>query len=388
MVKARATAEGHGAMSSIYIFSILLLVDWVLGFAIGWYTRGAMSRSLGLAPSSSLDEDKNGLAPDVDLDQLKSLQNEVRQELSIHAAALTEFERFLKALLADTDEAVAKSLNHQLHHVRSANRQVTGVLQRASGQLSGYVRFCGQLLVREQRQVDDYQGQTAELSEILATVDDQSVAEGQIHELSSKVQGLQQENTQLRQELEDCQNALSEQMSAADAAAANVRVDVVTQLPNRRAFEEKVAELQTAFERDGHAYLVVFLDVDDFQRINDQYGHAVGDAALAMLGRVFRECQRFGQHVSRFDGEQFALLLTSHDLESARAAAEQYREKVEAACLRFADSKVRTTASVGVAQVIQGEPQRGVIVRASAALAAAQEAGGNQVCLNDDAKPV
>ena len=373
-------------MSSIYIFSIVLLVDWVLGFAIGWYSRGAMSRSVGIAPSSSLDDARDEAAPDVDLEQLKSLQHEVRQELSIHAAALSEFERFLKALLADSDEAVAKSLSHQLHHVRGANRQVTGVLQRASGQLSYYVRFCGQLLAKEQRHVDDYQGKTAELSEILAIVDGQSAVEGQFQELASKVQDLQQENTQLRQDLDDCQNALSEQMSAADAAAANVRVDVVTQLPNRRAFEEKVAELQTAFERDRKPYVVVFLDVDDFQQINEQYGHAVGDAALAMLGRVFRECQRPDQHMSRFDGEQFALLLTSDDLERARAVAEQYREKVEAACLRFADSKVRTTASVGVARSIEGESRRGVIVRAAAALAAARDAGGNQVCLDNETK--
>jgi diguanylate cyclase (GGDEF)-like protein len=374
-------------MESIYAFVVLLLIDWILGFAVGWFSRGAIVRRSSSGRLSPADEDERGRVTGDELQSLKSLHAEVRRELSTHAATLHRFEHFVQSLLADADEGLAQSLREQLGRVRSANQQVMAILQRASGQLSYLVRFCGQLLANEQRQIDGYRGTTARLDEILAAVDSQSVAEGRMEELVTRVRSLQQQNARLQQELDDCQAALSEQISAASLAVENVRVDVLTQLPNRRGFEEKLAELQEEFTRDGRAYVVVFIDIDRFQETNDQFGHAVGDAALAMLGRVFRENQSKGQHVSRFDGDQFALLLPNYTLDQARAVAGKFREKVEGACLRFADSQVRATASLGVAQAVKGEPQRGVIVRAESALAAAKRAGGNQVYLDKQAEP-
>jgi diguanylate cyclase (GGDEF)-like protein len=303
----------------------------------------------------------------------------------VHSAALGELEQFLETLLGDVDAALNLSLNRHLTQVRQANRRVIGVLQRASGQLSCYVRFCGQLLAKEKQQVDQYRHKTADLEEILAAVEGQAATSGHIQQLTANVQDLQNENTRLRRQLDDCQKELAEQMAAADAAAANVRVDVMTQLPNRRAFEEGVAGLQEEFERDGEAYAVAFLDVDNLQDVNQQHGSAVGDAALAMLGRVFRETQRTGQRLARFDGDQFALLLSGYELEQAAAVAENFREKVENACLRLTHSQVRVTASVGVARACVGEPRRGTIVRAQAALTVAQQAGGNRVCVDQGA---
>jgi diguanylate cyclase (GGDEF)-like protein/PAS domain S-box-containing protein len=134
------------------------------------------------------------------------------------------------------------------------------------------------------------------------------------------------------------------------------RVDVLTGLPNRRQFDERIAEAMTRSRRTKQAMAVVFLDIDHFKSINDSIGHAGGDAVLCEFARRLRACVRSTDTVARLAGDEFVVLLDSIDggSEFGRLA-----EKI-VACIRppfhVADQALVVTTSAGVA-VFEGGRQ-------------------------------
>jgi len=197
------------------------------------------------------------------------------------------------------------------------------------------------------------------------------------------VHDLRQSNKSLRSGLDECKQKLAEQTARAEGAETDARVDVLTQLPNRRAFEEKLRELRTLYRRRGQPYVLVLFDVDCFKLINDTYGHSTGDAVLAMLGRTMRNCRRATDHISRFGGEEFALLIPLCTKEQAEIVAERYRKRIAAASLRYDGQRLQVTASAGAAAVNSDEGNDTVIERADMALYAAKKAGRNCSCIDD-----
>lgn len=107
-------------------------------------------------------------------------------------------------------------------------------------------------------------------------------------------------------------------------------VDELTGLYNRRYFNDAVAREVERFKRFGQRFSLIMLDVDHFKRFNDTYGHTAGDLALKCVATVLRETARTFDHVVRYGGEEFALILPHTDGEQALAAAERLRCAVAA----------------------------------------------------------
>ena len=155
--------------------------------------------------------------------------------------------------------------------------------------------------------------------------------------------------------------------------------DALTGLLNRRALAPLLRRQVGRLRRYGETYAVLMVDVDHFKRINDSFGHAVGDAALVNLARLMREAARDVDHIVRMGGEEFCLVLPHTDLDGALQFGIRLRKVVGSA---DADACVPMTVSVGVA-VAQSldEPADAVIARADAALYRAKAAGRDQVML-------
>ena len=125
--------------------------------------------------------------------------------------------------------------------------------------------------------------------------------------------------------------------------------DGLTKITNRRHFME-VFELEfMRAERYSAAMTYVMIDLDHFKRINDEYGHLVGDRALIACANVLREGLRAHDVVARYGGEEFALLLPETDLAGARVVAERYRRRIEETTIAVGEQTVNMTASLGVA---------------------------------------
>lgn len=124
--------------------------------------------------------------------------------------------------------------------------------------------------------------------------------------------------------------------------------DSLTKVFNRRKLiEESERELQRC-RRYGHELSLVMLDVDDFKRINDTYGHQAGDEMLRQVARICRERLRATDLIGRYGGEEFLLLLPDTGREAACRVAEEIRSQLDAFEISYRNETLRVTASFGV----------------------------------------
>ena len=163
--------------------------------------------------------------------------------------------------------------------------------------------------------------------------------------------------------------------------------DEVTGLYNRRFFSLRLEEEISRFRRFNHPVSVVVLDLDGFKSVNDEFGHAVGDETLRDVGQILMKHSRGINVVSRYGGDEFAVLLVETSKAGARLYADRIREVV--AKHPFPHGKV-VTASFGVASLPDDETGTAEdLFRASdEALYAAKRAGKNQVAATPSAQRV
>ena len=159
--------------------------------------------------------------------------------------------------------------------------------------------------------------------------------------------------------------------------------DGLTQLINRNLFMEQATELLAeAEERQGEMVFAI-LDIDHFKRINDTFGHACGDAALAHVSEIFRTVTRPDDLVCRFGGEEFALLING-SRQTAGRALDRMRLQLEMSRLTFAGHQIKLTASFGAAATAEcGYNIDYLYNTADKALYAAKQAGRNRLEWSD-----
>lgn len=164
-----------------------------------------------------------------------------------------------------------------------------------------------------------------------------------------------------------------------DERELQASTDVLTGLANRRRMNHLLARL----DRDGSAYAVIVADLDHFKRINDTYGHEVGDRCLKVFAQTLRDGCREGDLPCRPGGEEFAVVLPRAGLDAARAVAERIRVSLESASRA---TGIGFSASFGVAaRPRDGEDANAVLSAADAALYRAKESGRNRVCAAGEA---
>ena len=127
---------------------------------------------------------------------------------------------------------------------------------------------------------------------------------------------------------------------------------------------------------------LMMLDVDHFKRINDNYGHEVGDMALEELVRISRETLRDSDVMARIGGEEFAAILPETDLAGGVTLAERLRENIEANRFEAGEARIAFTASIGVTDVrAEDAGIEDMLNRADKGLYCAKERGRNQVAM-------
>ncbi len=156
--------------------------------------------------------------------------------------------------------------------------------------------------------------------------------------------------------------------------------DVLTNLLNRRRFMSLAETEWSRFQRYHRPLSLMLFDIDHFKFINDQFGNAVGDQALAFLAEVCRQDRRTSDVVARVGGDKFAVLLPETDLDQARMAADRLRQAVAARPIACSDTHMLVTVSVGIAQATLSMAGMDAMLRAAdRALYQAKSAGRNRV---------
>lgn len=168
--------------------------------------------------------------------------------------------------------------------------------------------------------------------------------------------------------------------AAKEQAEALARTDELTGLNNRRAFLEQGTHLLNQAMRFKHPTSLIMLDVDHFKRINDTYGHAIGDDALKSLAEILRRMVRKVDVVGRIGGEEFALILPETNMADAATFAERLRVLISNASLATHQGELRMTASFGIAPYDHGGMSLDKLIsKADEALYRAKENGRDRI---------
>jgi len=169
--------------------------------------------------------------------------------------------------------------------------------------------------------------------------------------------GLEQRVAERTAELERVareREKLVEDLAAATALLTRQsREDVLTGLPNRRHFDERLAEEVARAQRHHHPLSLVLADLDHFKGINDSHGHAIGDEVLRHVAALIRRHCRAADIIARYGGEEFALLMPETPLEGAARLAEDLRVALERHAWNSIQPGLQVTMSFGVAQVVR-----------------------------------
>lgn len=158
--------------------------------------------------------------------------------------------------------------------------------------------------------------------------------------------------------------------------------DSLTGLMNRRSIMVALEHEQALRERKPHPCAVLIVDIDHFKRINDTYGHNMGDWALQAVAEVLKVGVRDMDFVARWGGEEFLIILPFADTQTALPVAERLRQGIADLRIPTKDAEITITATLGLTELRAQEPSDMAIQRADVALYKGKHAGRNQVVIN------
>lgn len=160
-------------------------------------------------------------------------------------------------------------------------------------------------------------------------------------------------------------------------AQAHSTQDAVTGLPNRKAYEQRLAEEVSRWERHQTPLVLSVWDMDDFKQINDRFGHQAGDKALRVIGHLLQKRLRKTDFVARYGGEEFVMLFSGSEMDEVYRVAEEIRTAVANSRFHSEGKRITLTISCGLSDFRQGDTPKTVFKRADKALYQAKEQGKN-----------
>jgi diguanylate cyclase len=167
------------------------------------------------------------------------------------------------------------------------------------------------------------------------------------------------------------QNSLQEEQRAA-------MIDALTGVPNRAAYDDRMAHEFQRWQRHGGTITIAAWDVDNFKAINDEFGHMAGDKVLRILGQHLARSVRGTDFIARYGGEEFVMIMVGIDAEQALKACNKIRTGIQAIAFHFRDRPVTVTASCGITTFRMGDLPEMAFERADGALYEAKNSGRNR----------
>jgi diguanylate cyclase (GGDEF)-like protein len=276
--------------------------------------------------------------------------------------------RMKRTMKRDAEDTVAFFVNaiaEELERIFQSSRDQEAKLSRAIEDLSKALTrvAAGDFTVQVPR---DFSGDSAD---VLARLVNSTVAE-----LGTVVESNTRRALDDRRQLEQLVEERTRELKLL------ATTDPLTGTLNRRRFFEVAEEERLRSARYGHRLVVGMLDLDHFKLINDMYGHAVGDEAIRRVAEALRRALRRQDHIGRYGGEEFGVLLPETRIEEAVKVFERVRQGIsdlEVRTARMENPKLRV--SIGVTEWMAGEGFEMTLQRADDALYKAKDAGRDRV---------
>lgn len=308
-----------------------------------------------------------------DWEELREGLNHVA-ELVIAAVTRSkrEFEDFLKRLderlelLREHFSAQSSAQSGRLHASEDLDREIREEIERVGQRLqeSDNLQDLKQSVSRHLASIGEAVGRFR-----TQETERERVLSGQLEAMQEKVAAMEAHSEQMQEQVR------KERLRA--------MTDLLTELPNREAWQERLSFEYNRWQRYSHPLTVGVLDIDLFKRINDSYGHKAGDRVLQLVAKEFRERLRTTDFVARFGGEEFVVLFPETEPADARSVVDKLREHVGKLPFHFRGEPVTVTFSAGLAGFVAGDTEESVFDRADRALYQAKDAGRDRVITSD-----
>lgn len=280
---------------------------------------------------------------------------------------LDDVERRLKDVIFKQTEAKGRALEAQ----EELRRMLATFIERLSQMTQSSSSYQGKMeeSMRQLEQARKIEEIAPVLKEVISatrlmTSESTSVRD-ELKAMREKTQATEAELVKLHREL--------------DRVSAQARHDTLTGALNRQGLDEAMNREVSTVKRKDTPLSVALLDIDNFKKLNDSKGHETGDAALAHLATVARECMRPQDTLARYGGEEFVILLPDTPLDKGVEAMTRLQRELTTRFFLAGNEKILITFSAGVAQLAAGESGSDAIRRADQAMYLAKRAGKNRV---------
>jgi diguanylate cyclase len=257
--------------------------------------------------------------------------------------------------------------------VRQAERTSLQVL----GEIDGLMSLVNQALDSSER----YHGRLAAMSDEVPPAADRQRLREWVEALVMSTREEVVRKTQLESQLRDSSNEIRHLREALESTRAEALTDPLTGLANRRHFEEMLQKTidQATLRREPFA--LVMADIDFFKTFNDAHGHLTGDQVLRLVARTMKDKFKDKAVISRFGGEEFAIILPEADIVAGKFSAETVRQALltrELIKRSTNENLGRITISLGVSAYRRGDTAGSIVDRADQALMQAKRDGRNR----------
>ncbi|MGD9969673.1 MAG: GGDEF domain-containing protein [Sulfuricurvum sp.] len=197
------------------------------------------------------------------------------------------------------------------------------------------------------------------------------------------MEGLNQSNQELSEELNKAQQKIGDLTSELNEALATLTIDPMTKVGNRSAFLERMEPIVDAGKEKQLAMVLMMIDIDDFRYINQEHSHVAGDKVLYYLAQTVKAMIREGDRIYRYGGDKFVVVMTRCDQNQAYGLADKIRQKISQSKLLYMGKSIHVTVSIGVTIHKAGDTFETVTERAQEALYCAKKSHKNCTFLHD-----
>jgi diguanylate cyclase len=254
--------------------------------------------------------------------------------------------------------------------------------ERLQAEFGALLQRLGSLADSAGNEAADY---SRSLGEISAQLDDTIDTEGVrsvIASLAKRTMAAQSSADEMRHQIEDSRREVGALKDQLEKVQGEALTDPLTSLRNRRGFERATATLLAGRPEGLAGCALIMADIDHFKRVNDTYGHLLGDQVIRAIAQILHSNIKGRDIAARLGGEEFAILLPDTDLKAAMTLAEQIRSAVGRGRLRRTGSSEfidQVTISLGTACGMAHEAVESLLDRADQALYQAKQSGRNRV---------
>jgi diguanylate cyclase len=254
-------------------------------------------------------------------------------------------------------------------------------LEKVRGEMASILREVGESIADAGRNVSHYNGKLQSISDDVERQQDIKDVKALLQTLVNETRSMQAATKELKTHFDAKSAEIASLREELERERRRAVTDALTGLPNRQALFDAI-DCALNDSESARPPCIMMVDIDRFKRINDQYGHLIGDRVIRFVASVLTKHTKGADTAARYGGEEFAVLLPETHLQGALAVAETLRKTVADAKLVRSDTKEplgQVTISLGIASYRPGEDVMDFVNRADRALYASKDRGRNRV---------